>query len=71
MIRADYRSGILADLLHLISRRGFTVTNAGAKLFKDGDSECSFEIVPRNPFEVAELLEGIRKIRSVRKIYFE
>lgn len=71
LARVNYRSGILADLLNTISRRGFTVTKTGAKLFKDGFAECSFEIVPRDPLEVEDLLNRLKKVSGVRKIYFD
>jgi GTP diphosphokinase / guanosine-3',5'-bis(diphosphate) 3'-diphosphatase len=68
---ASDRSGILADILNTISKGGFVVKEANAKLLGNGISECSFVVVPQKIENVVKLIEKIKKVRSVKKIWFE
>jgi (p)ppGpp synthase/HD superfamily hydrolase len=65
------RSGILADILNTISRGGFIIKEAKIKSIGSGKSECSFVFVPRKLEEVINLIERVKKVRGVERIYFE
>ncbi len=70
-VQADERSGVLADLLHTIAHAGFEVKEAKAKPFQGEQVECSFLIIPRGLEELKELLDKVRKVKGLRKIFFE
>ncbi|MFA6461713.1 MAG: HD domain-containing protein [Candidatus Woesearchaeota archaeon] len=65
------RSGLLADLLHTIATAHFEVKEAKAKLLNMGEMECSFLVVPRDLDFVKEMVRRVRKVKGVKKIYFE
>ncbi len=65
------RSGILADLLNTISRIGFTVRSANAKIVGNGYVECGFAVVPRSVDEVVLMVGRVKKVRSVLQVFFE
>jgi guanosine-3',5'-bis(diphosphate) 3'-pyrophosphohydrolase len=65
------RSGILSDLLNTISRLGFVVRGASAKIVGNDEVECRFEVIPRELEEVEGMVERIRKVRSVFRVWFE
>ncbi|MBR9702021.1 bifunctional (p)ppGpp synthetase/guanosine-3',5'-bis(diphosphate) 3'-pyrophosphohydrolase [Candidatus Pacearchaeota archaeon] len=71
IVEASDRSGILADMLNTISRGGFVVKEANAKLISNGASECSFVIVPQKLEHIVNLIKRIKKVRGVQKIWFE
>ncbi|MFH1918165.1 MAG: HD domain-containing protein [Nanoarchaeota archaeon] len=71
IVEASDRSGILADILNTISRGGFVVKEANAKLKGNHVSECSFVIVPQKLEHVVNLIKMIEKVRGVLKIWFE
>ena len=71
IVEASDRSGILADILNTISRGGFVVKEANAKLICNGVSECSFVVVPQELEHVVNLIKMIGKVRGVLKIWFE
>ncbi len=70
-IDADERSGLLADLLHTIASAGFEVKEAKAKLLGPDRAECSFAVIPRDLPQLLEMIKRLKKIRGIRKIYFE
>jgi len=70
-IIASERSGILADVLNTISRGGFIIKEAKAKILDDGFTECSFEIIPKALDQIIWLIGRVRKVRGVKKIYLE
>ncbi len=70
-VTADERSGLLADLLNTIANTGFEVKEAKAKLLSPTLAECSFLVIPRDLEHLKELVRKIRKIRGIKKIYFE
>ena len=71
LVNATERSGILADLLHTIAYAGFEVKEAKAKLLDLGNVQCSFLVIPRGLEELKELVRKVKKVKGVRKIYFE
>ncbi len=70
-VLCEDRSGILADLLNTISRMGFTVKNASAKVVGNSDVKCNFAIIPRGIDEVYKMIKGIENVRSVIRVFFE
>ncbi len=70
-IDADERSGLLADLLHTIASAGFEVKEAKAKLLGPNRAECSFAVIPRDLTQLTEMIKRLKKVRSIRRIYFE
>lgn len=65
------RSGILSDLLNTISRMGFVVRSASAKIVGNDEVECRFEVIPRTLDEVERMVERVGKVRSVFRVWFE
>ncbi len=65
------RSGILADILNTISRIGFVVRSANAKIVGNESVECSFVVIPKKLDEVHQLVKRIQKVRSVVNVFFE
>ena len=70
-IRAEERSGLLADLLNTIATAGFEVKSAKAKLIDLENAQCSFVIIPKDLENLKELVTRVRKVRGVQGIYFE
>ncbi len=70
-VKAEERSGLLADLLHTIASARFEVKEAKAKLTDVGIEECSFLIVPRDLEELKALVQRVQKVKGVKKVYFE
>ena len=70
-VHATDRSGILADILNTIVSEGFIVKKAQAKLGGDSTSECSFVIVPKELKEIIKISNRIKKVRGVKRIWFE
>ncbi|MBU0456591.1 MAG: HD domain-containing protein [Nanoarchaeota archaeon] len=70
-IKAEERSGLLADLLNTIANAGFEVKEAKAKLIDIGNAECSFIVIPKDLDHLKELVKRVKKVISVQKIYFE
>jgi len=70
-VTATERGGLLADLLHTIATAHFEVKEAKAKLLNLGEMECSFLVVPRDLDFIKEMIRRVRKVKGVKKIYFE
>ena len=70
-IDADERSGLLADLLHTIASAGFEVKEAKAKLLGSDRAECSFAVIPKDLPQLLEMIKRLKKIRGIRRLYFE
>ncbi len=70
-ILCEDRSGVLADLLNTISRIGFVVRSANAKLVGNEYVECDFVVIPKELEEVCLMIERVKKIRSVVQVFFE
>ena len=70
-VNAMERSGLLADLLHNIANVGFEVKEAKAKLTGPQDMECQFLVVPRSLKHLEELVKRVKKVKGVRRMYFE
>lgn len=68
---AGERSGLLADLLHTIASAGFEVKEAKAKLIDMEKAECSFAVIPKDLDHLKELVKRIKKVRGVKRIWFE
>jgi GTP pyrophosphokinase len=65
------RSGILADLLNTISRGGFVVRGANAKIVGNGEVECDFVVIPKVLDEVERMVGRVGKVRGVMRVWFE
>ncbi len=70
-ILCEDRSGVLADLLNTISRIGFIVRSANAKLVGNEYVECDFVVIPKELEEVCLMVERVKKVRSVVQVFFE
>ena len=70
-VLCDDRCGILADLLNTISRTGFIVSSADAKVVGNCRVECDFVFIPRKLDEVWEMVSRVKKVRSVLQVFFE
>ena len=70
-VRADERSGLLADLVHTIAAAGFEVKEAKAKFLGAQTAECSFSIIPKDLEQLKLLVGKVEKVRGIRMIYFE
>ncbi|HLC88923.1 MAG TPA: HD domain-containing protein [Candidatus Nanoarchaeia archaeon] len=70
-VKANERSGLLADLLNSIASVGFEVKEAKAKLVDLDHALCSFLVVPRGLEHLQELVLRVQKIKGVSKVYFE
>ncbi|HIH11756.1 TPA: bifunctional (p)ppGpp synthetase/guanosine-3',5'-bis(diphosphate) 3'-pyrophosphohydrolase [Candidatus Woesearchaeota archaeon] len=71
VVKAEERSGLLADLLHTIASAGFEVREAKAKFVDAGHAHCSFKVIPRDLEHLQNLLLRLRKIKGVQKIMFD
>lgn len=69
-IIAGERSGLLADLLNTIANASFEVKEAKAKFVGAGNAECSFLVVPRDLEHLIILIEKIKRIKGIKRIYF-
>lgn len=70
-VYAVERRGLLADLLHTIVQAGFEVKEAKAKFIDVQNAECSFLVIPRDLEYLKELVSRIKKVKGVKKVYFE
>jgi len=70
VIQATERSGLLADLLHVITRQSFIVESASAKIIGEGHTECSFTIVPKEYELLVKLVNSLRNTANVYKVIF-
>ena len=70
-IRADERSGLLADLVHTIAAAGFEIKEAKAQFLGVQTAECSFSIIPKDLEQLKLLVKKVEKVKGVRIIYFE
>lgn len=70
-VLCEDRSGILADLLNTISRTGFVVKSANAKIVGNGKVECDFVLIPKKLDEVCRMVDRAKKVRSVVQVFFE
>jgi len=70
-VLADERRGLLADLLHNIANVGFEVKEAKAKMFDVQYVECSFLVVPKDLEHVIELIKRVKKVKGIKKVYFD
>lgn len=70
-VQAEERSGLLAEVLHTIARAGFEVKEAKGKLIGPGYAESSFLVVPRSLENLKEMIRRVKKVKGVKRIYFE
>ena len=70
-VKAQERSGLLADLLHTIANAGFEVKEAKAKLIDLDHALCSFLVVPKDLEHLKSLMTRVYKLKGVTKIYFD
>ena len=62
------RSGILADIINTISRKGFKIKEANAKLIGNGFAECYFVVIVDTIQNVEEIVKRMKKINGMKKI---
>jgi len=67
---ARERAGILADILNTITSGGFVVKEAKIKMLESGMVECGFVVVPKELSEVVRMIDRIKKVRGVKKVFF-
>lgn len=65
------RPGILADLLNTISRKGFKTLEANAKISGNENAECYFILKLENLEELKEVIERVKKIEGVYKVWLD
>ncbi|MBU2612361.1 MAG: TGS domain-containing protein [Nanoarchaeota archaeon] len=65
------RPGILADLMNTISRKGFKIKEANAKLTGNNFAECYFVVFLENIENLKEVIKRTKKVKDVRKIWLE
>ncbi|NCN51658.1 bifunctional (p)ppGpp synthetase/guanosine-3',5'-bis(diphosphate) 3'-pyrophosphohydrolase [archaeon] len=65
------RPGILADILNTISRKGFKVVEANAKLAGNENTECYFILKLNSLEELEEIIERVKKIEGIKKIWLD
>ncbi len=70
IVQASDRSGVLADILNTISREGFIIKEANAKLLSHEVAECFFVVVPQKLDNIVRLIKKIKHVRGVTKISF-
>lgn len=70
-VKADERSGLLADLLNTIASTGFEVKEAKAKLIDLNHALCSFQVIPRDLEHLKELVRRVTKLKGVTRVYFD
>lgn len=70
-VRANERSGLLADLVHTIASAGFEVKEAKAKMLGSQMAQCSFTVVPKDLENLKELIRRVEKVKGVKLICFE
>lgn len=70
-VLASERSGLLADVLNTIATAQFEVKEAKAKLIGAGNVECSFLVIPKDLEHLISLMTRVKKVKGVKKIYFE
>jgi GTP pyrophosphokinase len=70
-VSASDRSGILADIINTISRKGFKITEANGKLTGNSTAECYFKVSVGEIRGLREIISRIQKIRDVKKIWFD
>lgn len=70
-IKVKDRSGVLSDILNTVASGGFVIKEANMKLIDNNFAECFLVVVPRAIDEVERLVNRIKNIRSVVKVYFE
>jgi len=67
-IYATEKSGILAEILNIIIKKGFSVLETKAKNNSSGEIECFFKIAPKPRIEIVEMIAMIKKLKSVKRI---
>jgi GTP diphosphokinase / guanosine-3',5'-bis(diphosphate) 3'-diphosphatase len=70
-VNATERSGLLADLLHTIVSARFEVKEAQAKFLGNDFSQCSFLIVPQELDAIEMLVNRLKKVKGVKKVFFD
>jgi len=68
-IEAIDRVGLFADILNTISAIGTNIQSANAKTIGNNMAECSFKLKVEDLEHVKELIDRIKKVQGVRKIY--
>ena len=63
------RSGILADLINTISRKGFKIKEANAKITGNNFAECYFVVFAQTIDDIEEIIKRMKKIKGVKKIW--
>ncbi|MBS3162708.1 bifunctional (p)ppGpp synthetase/guanosine-3',5'-bis(diphosphate) 3'-pyrophosphohydrolase [Candidatus Woesearchaeota archaeon] len=70
-VDAEDRSGLFTELLNCMIAFSIPVKQAKAKPISDEYIECTFSIEIQNLKHLQELIQRLKKIRSVRKIFIE
>ncbi len=68
VVAAD-RVGLFADILNTVAATGTNIRDARAKMISDNLAECSFSFVPENTDHVKDIVNRIKRVQSVRKVF--
>lgn len=68
-MEAVQRVGLFADILNTISATGTNISSANAKVIGNNMAECSFKVDIDDLEHVIELIDRIKKIQGIKKIY--
>lgn len=70
IIAAD-RVGLFADIFNTVASTGTNVRDANAKMISDDLAECSLSFVAENTDHIRDIVNRIRRVQSVRKVFIE
>ncbi len=68
-IEALDRPGLFADILNTITFTGASIQNANAKVIGNNMAECSFKLNLEDLEHIKEMIERIRRLQGVKKIF--
>ncbi len=68
---ASDRVGLFADVLNTVATAGTHVRNAKAKLLSNDLAECSFSFLPESADHIKDIVNKIKRIQSIRKVFIE
>lgn len=71
LVETKDRSGILADILNTISKKGIKITETNAKLTGNGMAECLFLTEIESKEKLIEVINSIKKVKDTKKIFIE
>lgn len=70
-IVASDRVGLFADILNTVAAAGTHVLDAKAKMIANDLAECSFSFIPENTDHIQDIVNRVKRVQSVRKVFIE